>query len=197
IFAFHPLLGVTASLGAIVLIGMTGLTEFLTKEPISLATKIGTSRARMADASRRNAEVITAMGMSPYLQAKWSQINVAYIDKHRAANDVTTGLGSISKILRLVLQSAMLAVGAYLVINQRATAGIIIAGSILAGRALAPVDLAIAHWKSFVTARQSWRRLARLLEAVPAPIRPMALPDPRSNLTLEAVNIVAPGTRKL
>src|SRR5664280_3615579 len=95
-------------------------------------------------------------------------------------SDVASGFASISKVLRMVLQSGVLAVGAYLVINQEATAGIIIAGSILSARALAPVDLAIAHWKGFVAARQSWHRLTRLLSPCPRRWRGCSWRHPRT-----------------
>ena len=118
--------------------------------------------------SRRNAEVLVAMGMAGRLNARWSEANEKYLAGNQRASDVAGGLGAVAKVLRMMLQSAVLAVGAYLVIHQEATAGIIIAGSILSARALAPVDLAIAHWKGFVAARQSWHRLNRLLQQLPA-----------------------------
>ena len=96
----------------------------------------------------------------------------------------------------MMLQSAVLAVGAYLVINQQATAGIIIAGSILSARALAPVDLAIAHWKAFIAARQSWHRLNRLLESMPAAPTPTPLQTPIETLSVENVSIVPPGDQR-
>ena len=97
----------------------------------------------------------------------------------------------------MMLQSAVLAVGAYLVIHQEATAGIIIAGSILSARALAPVDLAIAHWKGFVAARQSWRRLNKLLEQLPAREAQTLLQSPAKQLSVEAVSIVPPGEQRI
>ena len=103
------------------------------------------------------------MGMASRIAARWGDANRQYMETQREASDVAGGLGAISKIFRMVLQSAVLAVGAWLVIIRQATAGIIIAGSILSARALAPVDLAIANWKSFVAARQSWKRLNELL----------------------------------
>ena len=107
------------------------------------------------------------MGMTPRIGAIWDELNVKYLEAQQRASDVGGGFGAVSRVMRMVLQSAMLGIGAYLVIQQEATAGIIIAGSILAARALAPVDLAIAHWRSFVGARQSWRRLKDLLAAFP------------------------------
>ena len=107
------------------------------------------------------------MGMASRIAARWGEANRKYMAIQREASDVAGGLGSISKVFRMILQSGVLAVGAWLVINQQATAGIIIAGSILSARALAPVDLAIANWKSFAAARQSWKRLTRLLAYFP------------------------------
>jgi ABC-type protease/lipase transport system fused ATPase/permease subunit len=169
--------------------------------PMSSATKFsvsrtGTAEAGTAEASRRNAEVIAAMGMGPHLEAQWKEINAAYIDKQRAVNDIATRFGAISKVLRVMLQSAMLGIGAWLVIQGQATGGIIIAGSILAGRALAPVDLAIAYRKGSLEPGSCWRRLAKLLDMVPAQVNPMTLPAPNTML-VENVSIVAPGTRRV
>jgi ATP-binding cassette subfamily C protein len=110
---------------------------------------------------------------------------------------VVGGLGSLSKILRLLLQSAILAVGAWLVIHQESTAGIIIAGSILGGRALAPVDLAIANWRGFVAARQSWQRLSRLLGNLPPRSEPMALQPPEKSLLVQNAAVTPPGEQKV
>jgi PrtD family type I secretion system ABC transporter len=138
-----------------------------------------------------------AMGMSGRLTKRWSEANQNYLDGNQRASDVSGGLGAIAKVMRMTLQSAVLAVGAYLVIHQEATAGIIIAGSILSARALAPVDLAIAHWKGFVAARQSWARLNRLLDALPPQNVPTQLQAPSSRLSVEAVSIVPPGDQKV
>src|SRR4030095_11779597 len=97
----------------------------------------------------------------------------------------------------MMLQSAVLAVGAYLVIHQEATGGIIIAGSILSARALAPVDLAIAHWEGFVGARQSWHRLTRLLQQIPAANTQTLLQAPSKRLSVEAITMVAPGDQRV
>src|SRR4029078_4613209 len=116
---------------------------------------------------------------------------------NQRASDVAGGLGAIAKVLRMMLQSAVLAVGAYLVVYQEATAGIIIAGSILSARALAPVDLAIAHWKGFVTARQSWHRLNKLLGQIPPANTQTLLQSPSKRLSVEAVSIVPPGEQRV
>ncbi len=196
-FAFHVLIGVTALVGAIVLVSLTLITEFMSRQPAREAMGLATRRNDLAAASRRNAEVLVAMGMSSRLARRWGDVNEKYLQGNQHASDVTGGLGAMAKVLRMMLQSAVLAVGAYLVIHQEATAGIIIAGSILAARALAPVDLAIAHWKAFVAARQSWHRLNRLLEQMPPHEAPTLLQTPSSRLSVEGVSIVAPGDQKV
>jgi ATP-binding cassette subfamily C protein len=196
-FAFHVLIGVTALAGAVVLVTLTLITEYLTREPAKEAMGLATRRNDLASASRRNAEVLVAMGMTGRLLQRWSEANEKYLAGNQRASDVAGGLGAIAKVLRMMLQSAVLAVGAYLVIHQEATAGIIIAGSILSARALAPVDLAIAHWKSFVAARQSWHRLTQLLDKMPERPARTLLQPPSSQLSVEGISIVAPGDQRV
>lgn len=196
-FAFHVLIGATALVGAIILVTLTIMTEFLSREPARQALGLAARRNDLAATSRRNAEVLVAMGMSGRMSRRWADANQAYLDGNQRASDVTGGLGAIAKVMRMTLQSAVLAVGAYLVIHQEATAGIIIAGSILSARALAPVDLAIAHWKSFIAARQSWHRLNQLLQSMPVRATPTLLQTPSSRLSLESVSIMPPGDQRL
>lgn len=195
-FAFHFWIGMTALCGATILIGLTVVTELRTRGPMQAATSLGMLRNGFAETSKRNAEVLTAMGMTGRLGDRWSKANRKYIASQQQASDVAGGLGAIVKVLRLMLQSAVLGVGAYLVIHQEATAGIIIAGSILSARALAPVDLAIANWKGFVAARQSWVRLNNLLTMLPARGAPMSLPRPTKNIVIDKVSIAPPGQQK-
>jgi PrtD family type I secretion system ABC transporter len=196
-FVFHVLIGLTALVGAVILVSLTIVTEYMSRQPAREATGLAARRNDLATSSRRNAEVVVAMGMSGRLTSRWIDANQNYLAGNQRASDITGGLGAIAKVLRMTLQSAVLAVGAYLVINQQATAGVIIASSILSARALAPVDLAIAHWKSFVAARQSWHRLNRLLEQLPPRAEQMQLQPPSSRLAVEAVSIVPPGDQKL
>jgi ATP-binding cassette subfamily C protein PrsD len=195
-FAFHFWIGMTALCGAIILIGLTVVTELRTRRPMHAATSLGMLRNGLAETSKRNAEVLTAMAMAGRLRDRWSEANRNYMRSQQQASDVAGGLGAIVKVLRLMLQSAVLGVGAYLVIHQEATAGIIIAGSILSARALAPVDLAIANWKGFVAARQSWARLSNLLSMLPAHAAPMSLPRPTKNIVIEKVFVAPPGQQK-
>lgn len=197
IFAFHTALGIAALIGAIILIALTLFTEAFAREPMKAASGFAQTRNAMAEASRRNAEVLAAMGMAGRMNARWSEANQNYLASNQKASDVAGGFGSVSKALRMMLQSAVLGIGAYLVINQAATAGIIIAAAILVARALAPVDLAIANWKGFLRARQGWTRLNQLLAVLPARETPMALPPPRTSLKVDHASAVPPGQRKI
>ncbi|MBD9491438.1 type I secretion system permease/ATPase [Ensifer sp. ENS11] len=193
-FAFHFWLGVTALAGAIILAAITLLTELVSQRPVEEAARHSSKRNRMAESGRRNADVITVMGMGPHLRRRWQDENRAFTREQRRASDVSSGFGVLSKVLRMMLQSGILAVGAWLVINEQATPGIIIAGSILSARALAPVDLAIANWKGFIGARQSRRRLQKTLALLPdAPDR-MDLPAPSRALSVERVSALPPET---
>ncbi len=176
---------------------LTALTEVFTREPTKAATEAAMHRNGLAETSRRNAEVLTAMGMAGRMGNRWSEANQSYMASQQRVSDVAGGLGAFSKVLRMMLQSAMLGIGAYLVIHQEATAGIIIAGSILTARALAPVDLAIANWRGFVAARQGWQRLNKLLTLLPAQIAPMQLPAPKNRLSVENVSVAPPGDTRI
>jgi ATP-binding cassette subfamily C protein PrsD len=195
-YVLHPWLGYTALAGAIILAALTLLTEVLTRRPTKAAASFAASRSELAQAGHRNAEAIVAMGMVGRMVHRWAEANRQYMAGQLGASDVVGGLGAVSKVLRMTLQSAVLGVGAFLVIRQEATAGIIIAGSILAARALAPVDLAIAHWKAFAACRQSWQRLNKLLTLLPPEQAPMLLPEPRERLTAESASGAPPGSSK-
>src|ERR1043165_541862 len=185
-FLFHPWIGVAALIGALILTSMTLLSEFMTRKPSRAAMAHVGQRNGLAEASRRNAEVLRAMGMAPRMAKVWDESNTKYLSTQRQTSDVAGGLGAISKVLRF---------GAYLVLQQQATAGIIIASSIIVARALAPVELAVANWRGFVAARQSWRRLSDLLSGMDPGSMPMTLPPPRSNLVVENVIGSPPGAR--
>jgi PrtD family type I secretion system ABC transporter len=196
-FIFHFWIGFTALIGAIILVSLTALTEYWVRAPLKTAAKLSARRNNIGEASYRNAEVLNAMGMGSRMRQRWSQSNMDYIRQQQDASDISGGLGSMSRILRMILQSALLAVGAVLVLNNEATPGIIIAGSILGARAVAPVETAIANWRQFVNARQSWERLNRLLAAVPAGSAPLELPAPKSTLSVEHVSVAPPGERRI
>lgn len=191
-FLFHPLIGLTALIGALILVTLTLLADVLSRRPSRQRTDQAAARNALADASRRNAEVVCAMGMSRRLGALWGETNAGHRASQRRAADIAGGLGSISKVLRMMLQSAVLGIGGYLVIMQEASAGIIIAGAILASRAVAPVELAIAHWKGLVAARQGWGRLCRLAAQFPLPSEQTPLPSPHRTVAVEELSVAPP-----
>lgn len=194
-FIFHVWIGVAALAGVIVLVALTIFTELRTKSVAEASSGLAASRYSLAAEGRRNAEVLQAMGMRQQAAERWRDVNLRYLAAHERASDVASFLGGMSKVFRYILQSGVLALGAYLVIHQEATAGIIIASSILTSRALAPVELAIANWKGMIAARQSARRLDRLLTLMPADDERLALPDPSQSLVVDRICVAAPGSR--
>ena len=194
-FAFHLVIGLTALAGAALLIGLTLLTDRWTREPTRRAVAQTSSRNALAAASRQNAEAIAALGMQGHMRLKWTGLSREALDSQAAAAGVTGGLGVLTRVLRMAIQSLVLGVGAWLVIEGHASAGVIIASSILTARALAPVELAIANWRGFVAARQSWTRLTALLAALGEPPVVTPLPAPVASLGVEGLVVAPPGAR--
>ncbi len=195
-FAFHVAIGVTALTGAIVLVSLTLIADRLTRAPVRQASSFAALRNGMAETNRQNADVLKALGMGRRMETAWSQVNRDYIDAQQKASGVAGSLSSLSKVLRIALQSMVLAVGAYLVLENKATGGVMITASILTSRSLAPVELAIANWRAFVAARQSWARLSQLLSAHPKEATPTALPTPCKTLEVQAVSVAPPGAQR-
>jgi PrtD family type I secretion system ABC transporter len=192
-FLIHPWLGVAATAGGALLFTMTLLTERASRDPARVAAREAGTRSIMVEANRRSGETIVAMGMAGALAQRWSGINNRYIAANARLSDVAGSFGSVSKVLRLLLQSMMLGLGAYLVIRQELTAGAMIAASIMMGRALAPIETAIANWRAFVAARQSIARLSEVLARTASKRDATTLPRPARSLDVEHVTVVAPG----
>jgi ATP-binding cassette subfamily C protein len=152
----------------------------------------------LGDRQWRHAEVVTALGMRDRMMLQWRQVHHRFLDEQATLTGATATLGGISKVARMFLQSVVLTVGAMLVIDGKATAGVIFASSILSGRALAPVDQAIANWKNFVMARQSWARLDNLFAQVPPPVGERTqLPPPSRALSVEQISLAPPGGQRM
>lgn len=196
-FLFHPVIGLVAIGGGLVLTFLTYLTNRSTQVPSAKASEAVGQRNAFAQSSLRNTEVIQAMGMSKYLMKHWDRHSALFRDESRRTADIGNGYGSLSKVFRMALQSGVLAAGAVLVIKEQATPGIIIAGSILTARALAPVELAISNWRGLVAARQSWLRLKELLKALPETETTLALPGPRERLSVEVLSSGPPATQRI
>ena len=195
-FAFHLYVGLLVLLGVFILLTVALVTEFASRGPAQQAARAAGVRQLQIDSARLNAEVIRVLGMSRVMMNRWMASNNAHRDANQTASDTISSLGGFAKITRMVLQSGVLGMGAWLVIYQEATAGIIIASSILSARAFGPVELAIANWKGFVAARQSWRRLSDVLAKVPPEPAVTQLPRPRSSLSLEGISLRFPGQDK-
>lgn len=197
LFLFHPAIGATALLGTIAIIAMTLLTERLSRGAAKAAMDSSARRQVLADTTQRNAEVIRAFGMTDRFTARWSQANERYLRENIRASDIYANLGSGAKLLRYVLQSGLLGIGAYLVVIDQASGGIMIASSIMMGRALAPVEVALGTWKQLVTARQALVRLRDICKVTAKPADPpVALPRPSRELQVEDLAVTAPGMDK-
>lgn len=195
LFIFHPLIGIAATLGAALIIATTLIAERQSKTYAREAMERGTQRAALAEATVRNAEAIHALGMRGRFMAEWRRLNEAYIAETMRMRDVEAGIGAFAKVLRYILQSAILGIGAALVISDQASAGIMIASSIMMGRALAPIEIVLGTWKQLVAARQSLARLTETLKANalrPAPA--VALGRPAQRLSVHNLSVSPPGS---
>ena len=192
-FLFHPWMGFTVLIGAVVICSLALLTEAVTRGPSQASVALAASRRALAEAARRNAALLQALGMRHRIGRLWAKANDDYLQKQQTTYDMVGELGGLSRVLRVILQSGVLGVGAYLVISQEATAGVMLAATILSARALAPAELAIANWKPFITARQSFGRLSETLAALPPEQDEMSLPDPMRNLRVTSITLVPPG----
>lgn len=192
-FSFHYLLGLAVCLGAFLLLIMAVIGEVTTRANQIDAMDLNSNRYGILQGSRQNADVVVSMGMIGARARRWLAAEFNYIENRRSGSDLASDIGAISRIMRMGIQSFVLAVGAYLVINQEATGGVMIASSILSARALAPIELSIMHWKGFVAARQSWIRLSSSLSSFTQTEPDLALPFPRDRLFVDNVSLVPPG----
>jgi PrtD family type I secretion system ABC transporter len=193
-FLIHPWIGFLSLAGAIILVVLTIQTERASRGHARAVNESGGLRTTMAEAGRRNFATVMSMGMAGALAARWAKVNDRHVDSVGRSSDVVNSYGSITKVLRLLMQSAILGLGAYLVIRQEMTAGAMIAASIMMGRALAPIEVAIGNWRGFVAARDSIRRLSLILSRMPAERDVTDLPKPVDTLSVEGVTVAAPNT---
>ncbi len=196
-FLFHPVIGYMAVGGALILMVLTYLTNRSTQVSAKKVHELTGQRSAFLSAAQRNAEVIEAMGMANDFSRQWTATNANYRSSYQTNSDTSNGYLSVTKIFRIALQSAVLAVGAVLVIENQASGGIIIASSILTSRALAPVEQAIANWRGFVSAQQAWKRLRHMLNALPEADMPLSLPAPKQSLAVESLSSGPAGLQKL
>lgn len=195
LFLFHPWLGVFATLAGIVLAVLALANEKATKTLLAEANGEHIKAQELANSNLRNAEVLHAMGMLPGIMGQWAAKHHAFLAKQSKASDRAGTLTNAAKTLRLLFQSLILGLGAYLVLRGDMSPGMMIAGSIIMGRALAPIDQMIGSWKGFVGARSAYQRLDELLVRIPEEPRRMSLPPPRGVIAIEGVSAAPPGTR--
>ena len=197
IFLMAPALGWFATGGGLLLLTLAFVNERVSKPKLDEAQKFSLQSHQALTNNLRNAEVIEAMGMLPNIRSRWHDLHRQQIQFQAKANDLAVTLNGATKFVRIAMQSLMLGFGALLVLDGQLTPGMMIAASILSGRAMAPVELLVANWKQIVTGRQAHARLRELLEVHPPRRESMSLPAPRGQLTVESASTVAPGTRRL
>jgi ATP-binding cassette subfamily C protein EexD len=195
LFLFHPFFGVVAIFSALVLVGIAIWNERATKTDLENAAKESMAAQQMTQANLRNAEVIEAMGMLPQVRERWRQRQSNHLVLHSKATAKGGLISALSKFYRLSIQSLILGIGAYLAIHREITPGLVVAGSILMGRALAPIDQIIAQWRSVLQAREAYHRLDTLLQIMPDRADPMPLPALKGEIRLEKCVIVPPGAQ--
>lgn len=193
LFIFHPLLGWLSVGGGAILIVVTVLNQVISRTPQIEAGRTSVQAERMADQMKAEAETLRALGMTGAGFDRWQKARRRALGKAISVAGVSSGFGSMIKTFRLFLQSAMLGLGAWLVLQGELTAGAMIAGSILMGRALAPIEMAVGQWSVAQKANEAWFRLSELLTRIPKQHSRTALPRPRSLLEAEGITVSAPG----
>lgn len=193
IFLFHPLLGWLAVAGGVVLIGVTMLNQWLSKEPLEQANRASVQAERFAENLKAESETVQALGMAGAGFARWQLARLQALAQSVAASDRMGGFLVLSRTFRQFLQSAMLGLGAWLVLRGELSAGAMIAGSILLGRALQPVELAVGQWALVQRASEGRARLAALLTSQREAVEPTALPRPRAALDVQGLTVAPPG----
>ncbi len=196
LYLFHPLFGLAVVGGAIVLLSLTLCSELLLRKPSRQAAQRLASRWELSEAGRRNADSLRAMGMKTGFAKRIETAHEQYSAENLRSSNLTATFTAIAKIFRLALQSGMLALGALLVIDQLASAGAIIAASVLTSKALAPIEMATGQWRNFISARQSARRLQDTFDRIRPEAAEMQLPVPSRSLSVAGLAVSAPGDGK-
>nr|WP_255773216.1 type I secretion system permease/ATPase [Halorhodospira sp. 9622] len=195
IFLLHPWLGIFATVAAVILFVLAYVNEVITRQPLGAANAQYNRETDFTNTNLRNAEVVEAMGMTGRLRQRWRAMHNDVLSLQAVASDRSANLTSASKSLRLIAQVGILALGAYLAVEQVITPGVMIAASIIMARALAPVDQAMHAWRGFIGARNAWSRLEDVLQSTPQRGEHMELPEPQGRLTAENLVVVPPGGR--
>jgi PrtD family type I secretion system ABC transporter len=196
VFMLHFWLGVAGLAAAIVIFLLAVWTEAATRVPLGKAASASSKAAIMTDEARRSAEAMHALGMRGILRKRWAATQQEALDQQTLASDSGGKLSAASRTVRLIVQSGMLALGAYFAILGEISPGVIIAASIIMGRGLAPVEQAVGNWQQFLGARKAMERLVKVMAQVPPETARMKLPKPKGFLEVENLVVVAPGQEK-
>jgi ATP-binding cassette subfamily C protein len=192
-FLFHPLIGAITLMSIIVVILLTMLGDKMSRAPAAELSAVSRQRQQATTTAQRQSEVIAAMGFSDRIMARFVTISDSYHAASSRVTDVLIGIGGWTRTIRLVIQSLLLGVAAWLVINDLATPGVMIASSIIAARALAPIDQLVGRWRNMLLARDSWLRVREALEFAPPELNQLELPRPANNLSCENLCVGPPG----
>ncbi|WP_439154353.1 type I secretion system permease/ATPase [Yoonia sp.] len=196
IFIFHPLMGLLAVVGGAILIGVAILNQFTSRKPLETANAASFASEQMGAQIRGESEMVHSLGMRSAAFDRWQVARGQSLDATIGAADVAGGYTAVTRAFRLFLQSAMLGLGAYLVLIGELSPGAMIAGSILLGRALAPIEMIVGQWAVFQKGREGWRRLAVLLGTIPEDVARTQLPKPHARLVADQVTVVPPGEKQ-
>jgi len=191
-FLFHPWLGYFSIFAALIALSLTLINEKRTKKGLEESNKFFQQSQGFIQSSLRNSEIIEAMGMQANVHSRWHSRYLAFLNEQSHASDEAGLWSNLSKTVRMLMQSMVLGLGGYLAIIGELTPGMMIAGSILMGRALAPVDLMTNTWKQFSGARMAYHRLGKMLNDFPIAEKPTPLPAPKGYIDLEAITVVPP-----
>lgn len=197
VYFLHPMLGALTIAGAFVLTSLAIVTELRTRNWSTATTASTIERNAIADSNARNAEVLKAMGFASRAVARFAAANDRHLELQTRTSDISGTYGAISRVLRMLLQSSVLGLAAYLTIRGELSAGAIIAATIAAARAMAPIDMAIGNAKNMENARAAWKRLRNTVEVLENQPEPMPLPDPKQSLRVEGVTVAAPATGRV
>ncbi|MGU3363104.1 type I secretion system permease/ATPase [Methylobacterium sp. M6A4_1b] len=197
VYLLHPYLGALTVAGAVLLTLLTIVTELLTRRWTGATQQAVVARNAIADSNARNADVLKAMGFAERAVNRYRIANNEHLELQTRTTDITGSFAAISRVLRMILQSAVLGLGAYLVIGGELSAGSIIAASITSARALAPIDQTVGNWKAISVARTAFDRLRETLVALAGAEKPMPLPPPQASLRVGSVTVAAPGSGRV
>ena len=193
IFIFHPLMGVLALVGGTILIAIAIINQAVTRKPLEKANATSYQSEQIGSQIRNESEMVHSLGMRRSAFDRWQIARGASLDATIGAADASGTFTAITKSLRLFLQSAMLGLGAYLVLQGQLTPGAMIAGSILLGRALQPIEMIVGQWAGFQKAREGWTNLSVLLGAIKVDDPRTDLPKPRAAISAKDVTVIPPG----